>query len=67
MRSGTVTWFNESRGFGFIRPLEGGDDVFVNYRAIQAEGFRTLRAGQTVKFRAERSHLGEQAIEVTVS
>jgi CspA family cold shock protein len=67
MRSGTVKWFNESQGFGFIRPTEGGDDVFVDYRAIQGEGFRTLKAGQNVRFRAERGHLGVQATEVTVS
>ncbi len=66
MRHGTVKWFNEAKGYGFIQPAEGGDDVFVDYRAIRGEGFRTLRNGQSVKFRAERGHLGEQATEVTV-
>lgn len=64
MHKGIVKWFNESQGFGFIQPAEGGDDVFVDYRAIRGEGFRTLKAGQNVQFRAERSHLGVQAVEV---
>lgn len=67
MRSGTVKWFNETQGFGFIRPTEGGDDVFVDYRAIQGEGFRILKAGQNVRFLSERGHLGVQATEVAVS
>jgi CspA family cold shock protein len=64
MYDGTVKWFNEAQGYGFIQPSGGGDDVFVDYRAIRGEGFRTLKAGQSVRFKAERSHLGVQATEV---
>jgi CspA family cold shock protein len=50
MTTGTVKWFNESKGFGFIAPSDGGDDVFVHYSAIQSNGFRTLAEGQAVTF-----------------
>jgi cold shock protein len=50
MASGTVKWFNESKGFGFIRPDEGGDDVFAHFSAIKMNGFKTLQEGQKVKF-----------------
>lgn len=67
MQDGTVKWFNESQGYGFIQPAQGGDDVFVRYQAIRGEGFRTLKTGQSVRYRAEHSHLGWQAVEVALT
>jgi len=66
MRTGTVKWFNESKGFGFIAPSEGGDDVFVHYSAIQGSGFRTLAEGQKVSFDVERGPKGLQATQVSL-
>ena len=51
--TGTVKWFNEEKGYGFLSCDEGGDDVFVHFSAIQAEGFRTLREGQKVSLDVE--------------
>jgi len=66
MQTGTVKWFNEAKGYGFIAPQDGGDDVFVHYSAIQGSGFRTLAEGQVVKFDVERGPKGLQATQVTV-
>ena len=62
---GTVKWFNGSKGFGFIE-VEGQDDVFAHYSAIQSEGFRTLDEGQQVEFAIEQGPKGLQAANVTV-
>lgn len=62
---GTVKWFNNSKGFGFIE-RSTGDDVFVHYRAIRSEGFRTLRDGQRVEFIVTQGPKGLQAEDVTV-
>jgi CspA family cold shock protein len=64
MTTGTVKWFNESKGFGFISPSDGGKDVFVHFSAIQAEGFKVLAEGQAVSFDVEDGPKGPQASNV---
>lgn len=64
MATGTVKWFNESKGFGFISPSEGGKDVFVHFSAIKADGFRTLAEGQAVTYDVEDGPKGPQASNV---
>lgn len=64
MATGTVKWFNESKGFGFIQPADGGKDVFVHFSAIQADGFKTLAEGQEVSFDVEEGPKGPQAANV---
>ena len=62
--SGTVKWFNASKGYGFIEQ-ENGEDVFVHYSAVQSDGYRTLDEGQRVEFTIERGPKGLQATEVS--
>ena len=66
MATGTVKWFNESKGFGFITPSDGSKDVFVHFSAIASEGFRTLTEGQQVTFDVVNGPKGPQAANVQV-
>jgi CspA family cold shock protein len=65
MTDGTVKWFNESKGFGFITPADGGKDVFVHFSAIKGDGFKVLAEGQSVTFNVEDGPKGPQATSVT--
>ncbi len=65
MQQGTVKWFNEEKGFGFIS-VEGGKDVFVHFSAIAKDGFKTLKEGQKVEFSIEEGSRGPQATNVVV-
>ncbi len=62
--TGTVKWFNESKGYGFISPTDGGEDVFVHFRAIVGDGFKTLIEGQSVSYEVENGPKGLQASQV---
>ena len=63
-QTGTVKWFNSEKGFGFIAPESGGDDVFVHYSALQGDGYRNLSEGETVEFDVEQSEKGPRAANV---
>lgn len=65
MATGTVKWFNEAKGYGFITPNDGGADVFVHFSAIVGTGFKTLAEGQKVQFSVERGAKGLQAVGVS--
>ena len=65
MQYGTVKWFNDAKGFGFIAPEDGSADVFVHYSAINSKGFRTLQEGQRVSFEVVQGPKGSQASNVT--
>ena len=64
MPEGTVKWFNADKGFGFIAPNDGGDDLFVHFSAIQSEGYKTLDDGQAVTFNVGQGQKGPQATDV---
>ena len=64
MATGTVKWFNAEKGFGFIAPADGSDDVFVHYSEIQGNGFRTLEENQLVEFEVGQGTKGPQATGV---
>lgn len=66
MATGTVKWFNESKGYGFIAPSDGSADVFVHFSAIVGSGFKALLEGQTVSFEVEMGAKGPQATRVSV-
>jgi CspA family cold shock protein len=62
--TGTVKWFNESKGFGFITPSDGSKDVFVHFSSIQGNGFKTLSEGQNVEFEIQDGQKGPAAVNV---
>ena len=64
MAQGTVKWFNSEKGFGFIAPADGGNDVFVHYSEIQGTGFKTLEENQPVEFEIGDGQKGPQALNV---
>jgi len=67
MISGTVKWFNDEKGFGFITPEDGSPDLFVHYRAIKANGFKSLKEGQKVTFKSVKGDKGMQAEDVSLA
>ena len=66
MAKGTVKWFNATKGFGFIGPEDGGDDLFVHYSGIEMDGFKTLQEGDIVEYEITEGRKGPQADKVKV-
>ena len=64
MATGTVKWFNDSKGFGFITPDEGGEDLFAHFSAIQSSGFKSLQENQRVQFEVTTGPKGKQASNI---
>jgi len=64
MARGTVKWFSDQKGYGFVTPEDGSKDVFVHHSAIQGDGFKSLREGQTVEFEVSQGPKGPQATNV---
>lgn len=67
MATGTVKWFNDTKGYGFIAPDDGGDDLFAHFSEIQAEGFKTLPDGQKVSFDVTEGKKGLQASNIRLA
>jgi CspA family cold shock protein len=64
MAHGTVKWFNNAKGYGFIRPQEGGEDVFAHYSSIEMDGYKSLKAGQEVTFETTPGPKGTHAMNI---
>ncbi|HEX5393545.1 MAG TPA: cold-shock protein [Rhodocyclaceae bacterium] len=64
MANGTVKWFNDAKGFGFITPADGGEDIFAHFSAIQGSGFKTLRENEKVTFDITTGPKGQQAANI---
>jgi len=64
MATGTVKWFNASKGYGFISPNSGGDDVFAHFSSIEMDGYKTLKEGQRVEFEIQDGPKGPQAAHI---
>jgi CspA family cold shock protein len=64
MTSGTVKWFHDAKGLGFITPDDGGDDLFAHFSEVKAEGFKSLQEGQTVSFEVKQGPKGKQAANI---
>ncbi|KXS36926.1 MULTISPECIES: cold-shock protein [Modicisalibacter] len=64
MATGTVKWFNDTKGYGFISPDDGGDDLFAHFSEIQADGFKSLQDGQKVSFEVTQGKKGLQAAKI---
>jgi CspA family cold shock protein len=64
MATGTVKWFNDSKGYGFITPDDGGEDLFAHFSQIQMNGFKTLKEGQKVQFEVAQGAKGQQASNI---
>lgn len=65
-QTGTVKWFNDSKGFGFIKPDDGGDDLFAHFQDIQSNGFKSLAENQRVSFERSKGPKGEKASNIRV-
>lgn len=66
MATGRVKWFNNAKGYGFVRPDNGGDDLFVHYSYIRMEGYRTLKAGQPISYEVKPVDKGNHAVDITL-
>ena len=67
MATGTVKWFNDAKGYGFITPDDGGEDLFAHFSAIKMDGFKTLKQGQRVTFDLKEGEKGKQADNIKPS
>ncbi len=67
MATGSVKWFNDAKGFGFITPDDGGDDLFAHFSAIQSQGFKSLAEGQRVTFDVTNGPKGKQASNIQIA
>jgi len=67
MSIGTIKWFSNAKGYGFIAPAEGGEDIFAHFSSITMEGYKTLKKGQEVEFECTQGPKGKHAVEIKLS